>query len=204
MAYIFVTDTFPGSGQNTPENTAKANQRMKKRTSLPSKIIYLYTSIVFILVLILQNLNSVFFIRKRERQRRGESRSASPDEADIDLQNVSDPRLRRLLAARLREREEVKVLLDHIINFFLYRYHIKFNFFTEQYGFFFCGSLGKQSFFIALLFSSPFLMFRFRRKFKKPVRYCTVYTRYRYQIKKNFYRITNKIAYFALIITMFF
>ena len=49
--------------------------------------------------------------RKRERGRRGDSRSPSPDEGDIDLASISDPRLRRLLAARLREREEVKVPL---------------------------------------------------------------------------------------------
>ena len=53
--------------------------------------------------------------RKRERVRRGESRSASPEDGDIDLQSVSDPRLRRLLAARLREREEVKVMYTGIL-----------------------------------------------------------------------------------------
>jgi len=48
-----------------------------------------------------------FVNKKREVGRHDDSRSPSPDRSDMpDMASVSDPRLRRLLAARLREREE--------------------------------------------------------------------------------------------------
>jgi len=48
-----------------------------------------------------------FIAKKKEAEIQDDSRSPSPERAEVsDLANVSDPRLRRLLAARMREREE--------------------------------------------------------------------------------------------------